>query len=232
MMRQTSSIYKEIISNVHRKENRLLIAGIEYRDKDIISLSTSGAIFPGISIGNAAARQINMIVRPISAIPRQAKIEVFVRVTDGTRTSEWIPKGVFFFATRETDKISGDLSVQGFDAMLKAEDTWLTSDYSAENWPMEPDQAVADIANRIGVNVDNRTKLDPAFLVQYPVGEDGELTMRDVLRRIAVANAGNWIITDAGELLLISLNSIPAETNYLVDELGGTITVGSVRILV
>ena len=55
--------------------------------------------------------------------------------------------------------------------------------------------------------------------------------MREVLAEIAVANAGNWIITDAGKLLLVPLNSIPAETHYLVTEYGYAITFGGTRIL-
>ena len=91
--------------------------------------------------------------------------------------------------------------------------------------------AVNDIAARIGVAVDSRTVLDAEFPVQYPVDDDGDMTMREALGRIAVANAGNWIITDEGKLLLVGLNSIPKETNFLVTEAGSAITFGGVRIL-
>ena len=92
--------------------------------------------------------------------------------------------------------------------------------------------AVADIAARMGVAVDSRTVLDASFPMQYPVDDDGDMTMREALGRIAVANAGNWIITDEGKLLLVGLNSMPKETNYLVTENGSAITFGGVRILV
>ena len=54
----------------------------------------------------------------------------------------------------------------------------------------------------------------------------------EALGRIAVANAGNWTITDEGKLLLVGLNSMPAETHYLITETGSAITFGGVRILV
>lgn len=119
-----------------------------------------------------------------------------------------------------------------YDAMLKAEETWLDSSYDAKTWPMPAATAVADIAARMGVAVDSRTVLDAAFPVQYPVDSDGDMTMREALSRVAVANAGNWIITDEGKLLLVGLNSMPAETNYLITEGGNAITFGGVRILV
>ena len=155
-----------------------------------------------------------------------------MRLVLGEQVSEWIPKGVFFFSTRKTDRITGVLSVHGYDAMLKAEETWLDSSYDAETWPMPAATAVADIAARMGVAVDSRTVLDAAFPVQYPVDDEGDMTMREALGRIAVANAGNWIITDEGKLLLVGLNSMPEETNYLVTETGSAITFGGVRILV
>ena len=66
----------------------------------------------------------------------------------------------------------------------------------------------------------------------YPVDDKGDMTMREALGRIAVANAGNWTITDEGKLLLVGLNSMPAETHYLITETGSAITFGGVRILV
>ena len=53
-----------------------------------------------------------------------------------------------------------------------------------------------------------------------------------MLRYIAAAHAGNWIMSDAGELRLIKINELPEETNYLIDEIGDWITFGGDRILV
>ena len=191
-----------------------------------------GGLDAACGVGNGAGRQIDVELYPKGTIPRQAKIEVFARLVLGKQASEWIPKGVFFFSTRKTDRVTGVLSVHGYDAMLKAEETWLDSSYDTETWPMPAATAVNDIASRMGVAVDSRTVLDAAFPMQYPVGDGGDMTMREALGSIAVANAGNWIITDEGKLLLVGLNPMPEETNYLVTETGNAITFGGVRILV
>ena len=234
-MHSVSDLYLTLLADRnHRVETKLSIAGVEYSQADIVknSLRVYGGLYSTFGIGNCSARQIDVELYPKGTIPRQAKIEVFARLVLGEQVIEWIPKGVFFFSTRKLDRVTGVLSVHGYDAMLKAEETWLDSSYDAENWPMPAADAVADIAQRMGVEVDSRTQLNAAFPVQYPVDEAGDMTMREALSRIAVANAGNWIITDEGKLLLVGLNSMPEETNYLIDETGNAITFGGVRILI
>ena len=234
-MHTVSDLWRQMLADpAHAVEAKLKIAGVEYGENKIVrkSLMVYGGLYSTFGIGNCCARQIDFEIYPQGTIPRQAQIEVYVRLVLGEQVSEWIPKGVFFFSTRKTDRVTGVLNVHGYDAMLKAEETWLDSSYDAETWPMPAATAVADIAQRMGVAVDSRTVLDAAFPMQYPVDDEGDMTMREALGRIAVANAGNWIITDEGELLLVGLNSMPKETNHLVTETGSAITFGGVRILV
>lgn len=234
-MQKTSELYRRIFNMpTHRKEIRVDIAGEPYYEDRIVSLSTSGGIFQKPDIGNCASRQIDLVVRSPGVIPKQAKIQAFVRLSAGELESEWLQKGEFFISTRRKDKRTGHLTIHGFDAMLKASDVWLTSDYDYENWPMQQRAAVEDIAYRMGVQVDARTweTIRTSFPVDYPVDENGDLTMTDILEGIAIANVGNWIITDKGELLLIGYGDIPPETNYLVTEYGSSITLGGVKILV
>lgn len=234
-MHTVSDLWQQMLADpAHAVEAKLKIAGVEYGEDKIVrsSLMVYGGLYSTFGIGNCCARQIEFEIYPQGTIPRQAKIEVYMRLRLGEQVSEWIPKGVFFFSTRKTDRITGVLSVHGYDAMLKAEETWLDSSYDAKTWPMPAATAVADIAARMGVEVDSRTVLDAAFPMQYPVDDKGDMTMREALGRIAVANAGNWTITDEGKLLLVGLNSMPAETHYLITETGRAITFGGVRILV
>lgn len=234
-MHTVSDLWQQMLADpAHAVEAKLKIAGVEYGEDQIVrkSLMVYGGLYSTFGIGNCCARQIEFEIYPQGTIPRQAKIEVYMRLRLGEQVSEWILKGVFFFSTRKTDRITGVLIVHGYDAMLKAEETWLDSSYDAKTWPMPAATAVADIAARMGVAVDSRTVLDAAFPMQYPVDDKGDMTMREALGRIAVANAGNWTITDEGKLLLVGLNSMPAETHYLITETGSAITFGGVRILV
>lgn len=233
-MHAVSDLFNQIFENPgHWTEVKLNIAGQEYTQSNIISVSISGGLFDSPGIGNVNARQIDMEIIPIGTIPRQAQIQVFARVCVDNLQSEWIPKGVFFFSTRELDKVSGILTVTGYDAMLKAENVWLNEDYVYDNWPMPQETAVADIAQRMGIEVDSRTVLSDDFPVEYPVDEDGDLTMREALSFIAVSDAGNWIITDEGKLRLIRFDDLPEVEGVLVTEHGAPIVfAGEVTILV
>ena len=232
-MQTTSELYKQLLADPkHYKEVKVKIAGVEYGWGDLVSVATSGGLFTAPGIGNCASRQIDVTLLPLGDIPRQAKMEVYVRLVLGEQASEWIPKGVFFISQRKKDKRTGQLSITGYDAMLKAESVWITSDYDTENWPMSQQAAAEDIACRLGVELDQRTVLTTSFPVDYPVDENGDLTMREVLGYIAVSNAGNWIITDEGKLLLLKYGDVPPETYYLVEEGGSAITFGGDRILV
>lgn len=237
-MQTTSATYKSLLHNsLAEKEIKAVIAGVAYGHDKIVSARVSGSLFESFSIGNTASRELDIKIVPQGTIPRQAKIQMYLRLVlrDSTgavtQYSEWIPKGEFFFSQRSTDKATGWMTVTAFDAMLKAEEEWINNSYSETNFPMQASVAVADIAQRMGVEVDARTTLSTAFTVTYPVGDSGAKTMREVLAEIAVANAGNWTITDAGKLLLVPLNSIPTETDYLVSERGYAITFGGTRIL-
>lgn len=204
-MQTTSEFYKTLLAGEHKKEVKAVIAGVEYMNQHLVQCSTLGGLYQSLSIGNAAAKRINLKIFPQGTIPRQARIELYVRLTDGVRYSEWIPKGVYFFAERETDRRTGVMTILGYDAMLKADQVWLDSSYDEENWPMPVWDAVNDIAARMGVETDPRTTLNTAHPVHYPVDDVGDMTMRNVLRRIAVANGGNWRMTDNGKLLLVPL---------------------------
>lgn len=227
-MQTVSALYQQIMSGEHYAERKINIAGTDYGEDTIVSLTTTGGLFADgtLSVGSAVSREINLSLWNISTtIPKMAKLIPYYRISNGTQTSEWIQKGVYYIDTRSID--SGLLTIHGYDDMLKAEQIW-TPDQSLE-FPMPMTQAVDIIANIMGVEIDARTVLNSAYTVDYPAND---YTLRDVLRYIAAAHGGNWIMSDAGELWLVGLNTLPPETNYLCDEDGDWITFGGDRILV
>lgn len=227
-MQTVSVLYQQIMSGEHYAERKINIAGTDYGEDTIVSLTTTGGLFADgtLSVGSAVSREINLSLWNISTtIPKMAKLIPYYRLSNGTQTSEWIQKGVYYIDTRSVD--SGLLTIHGYDDMLKAEQIW-TPEQSLE-FPMPMTQAANIIADIMGVEIDARTVLNSAYTVDYPAND---YTLRDVLRYIAAAHGGNWIMSDAGELWLVGLNTLPPETNYLCDEDGDWITFGGDRILV
>lgn len=226
-MQETSQLYKDLLRTYgHTKETKILVGGIE--PSKVISCRTGGSLYTDdADIGNCISRTISMQFIPGGEVPRRAKIELFVRLRYGEQVSEWVPKGVLFINTRDTDTVPGAMTITGYDAMRGADAVW-EPDQSLE-FPLSAPDAVAEFARLMGVEIDPRTKLDPQWTIDYPAND---YTIREELGFIATAHAGNWIITDVGELLLVPLLSAPAETNYLVDEHGDAIVFGGVRLLV
>ena len=179
-----------------------------------------------LSAGGAVAREIDVVLWDVdsTSIPKMAKMKPYYRLTNGTQTSEWIQKGVFYIDTRVTD--SGLLTIHGYDDMLKAEQVWRPQGLT---FPMSMQQAANVIAEVMGIELDSRCVFNSSYTVSYPANE---YTLRDVLRFIAAAHGGNWIMSDIGELWLVPLNTLPAETFLLCDEDGDAIQFGSDFILV
>lgn len=227
-MQSTSSLYKQILANPrHTAEVKVNIAGVDYDQSRIVSMSTTAALFStdSLSAGGAVAGEIDLVLYKPDTIPKMAKLIPYYRLVLGTQVSEWIQKGVYYIDTREPD---GDtLVIHGFDDMLKAEQVWVPD--QSLTFPMPMTQAINLIAEIMGVTIDSRTSLNTTYMLDYPAND---YTLRDILRYVAAANAGNWIMSDTGQLWLVSLNQLPTETNYLVTETGDAITIGGDRILV
>lgn len=86
---------------------------------------------------------------------------------------------------------------------------------------------------RSNTGIDSRTLplINKYYKVQYPgYGEDA-YTVREVLGYIGAFYAGNWVINDSGQLRLLVLGDIPAETYYLITEDGDRITLGGDRLV-
>lgn len=228
-MRTAPSGWYEARRGRYRWETKVDITGVEYHESNIFSLQTTSSLYAKntVSIGGCVAKEIDLSVLPQGDIPRMAEIRVWVRPVASGVATEWLPKGVFYIDTRDTDRVSGITTIHGYDAMLKSEQPFLT-ETTEDDWPKPMNEVVAEVAERMGVTVDARTTVSNTFMAEYPL----DYTMREVLGYIAVAHAGNWIITDAGELRLIGLADIPDETHYLITDEGEPLLFGDTRITI
>ena len=179
-------------------------------------------------VGKVIAGEITIKMFDTQAeIPAMACIQPQVRVCNATAQSEWISQGVFFTDTRErTNNDDGleILTIHGFDAMLKTEQDYPSTQHS---WPYLDISVVNEIALEIGVNVDGRTtdQMTAGYMVELPAG----YTMREVLGEIAAYYAGNFVLSDEGELLFVPLYGFDPEIDgcYLADTDNSALTYGN-----
>lgn len=233
MAQTTSDLWKSLWrTKGTTREYQFDIAGKMYGPDAEVSHSVDSGLYEQFGIGGAATAKLTVSLLADN-IPKGAVIKRYIRLHNGDRVSEWLPKGVFFTSRRSVE--DGYWTIEAFDAMRKAEQPW-EPDQSL-NFPLPMPQAVTEFARIMGVEVDPRTKLNPAYTIDYPASDPENDTgdyysIRQELQWIAAAHGGNWIITGEGKLLLVPLLSAPEETSYLVTEYGDAITLGGVKILV
>ena len=243
-MQTVSALYNTIIAQTnHWFETRVLINNVVYDETKLFSVSTHVEMFQNTpTLGKAVAGEISIkMLKPSVDIPAMAKIQPQVRVCRDfgeevddewvvtRQNSEWLAQGIYYIDTRETTKNQDGLDVltlHGYDDMLKAEQMYngrITGDSTDI-------QMVNEIAYQMGVNVDARTTalMTNAYTIPLPTG----YSYREVLGYIASMYCGCFIMSEVGELRLVSILELPPETNYLIDQVGDAITFGGDRILV
>lgn len=225
MAQQTSELWKTLWrENGTRKEYAFAINNVWYGPEAEISHTVDSSLFEQFGIGNAMCATLSLDLYA-QEIPRGAEIKRYVRLVNGNRSSEWLPKGVFYTNRRSYE--DGHWSLEAYDAMLKADIAWTPR--AGFTFPATMEAAAQDIALSMEVELDERNVFYPYTINKYP---EGEYMRRDALGDIAAAHGGNWIMSDAGKLRLVPLISFPQDTNYLVTEYGDAILFGGVKILV
>lgn len=236
-MQEVSARYQELLTGSHTKESRLLVDGTAYGESTIIkgSLKTAIALFAGDTptVGGAVAGEISVQLLGVasSSVARMAELRPQVRlVGDSGEPSEWVAQGVYNVDKRSYNKQTGVLTLHGYDKMLATEQ-WYTG--SVDTGGVTDIAIVNRVCTQVGITLDSET--DSFFSASgknYKVTKPRNYTCRELLQAIAGWYGGNWCMTPVGKLRLVLLNSLPKETNYLVDNGGNAITFGGDRILV
>ena len=214
-MKQTTQSYKDIFANPnHWAEHQVTINGVTYGLDAIVKLSTPGQLFDtsGPGIGSAVSREMELEFMPRGTIPAAAKCVVKTRIgaideaTGFEQWSTWIPMGEFYIDSRAYDETGEVMKVHCYDAMLKTEyvylDKHMDSD-SGASWPKQAREVYQNISADIGVtgSADVIQAIPASWVMPYP----GNKTARDLLREIAVALGGNFVVNDSGLLACVRL---------------------------
>ncbi len=204
------------------REYRVDVGGVKYGMERIESGQLDQALFDTPGVGNTACAVFTLRFAPLVSPPRMAQVLPYIR---DKGEAAWTPLGVFWIdQRRERD---GWMELTCYDVMMKGEVTWVPA--QELEFPMTMERAARTIAGLMGTELDPRCQFEP-YTVDYPANG---YTLREVLGYIAAAHGGNWFATAEGKLLLAPLyGSMPPETNYLVEQDGGALTFGGVRILV
>lgn len=229
-MQEVSEKYRRISGGEYRSRTKVMINGNEYSENELIRVSKHTSAFAdNPSAGNVISGEIELTMdAPAVEVPRMAEIRPYVQIFNAEEESEWIPKGVYYVAERDRNEGNETIHFLGYDALRKADAEYPSSPLE---WPAKESDVLREIAENIGVEIDERvwSVIPPAgkYIIPLPAG----YTMREVLGYIAGMYGSNCIISDEGKLMMVALYDLPEETFLLVDNAGNYITFGGVRIL-
>lgn len=166
-----------------------------------------------LTVGGCSTATLSLSILTGDEIKSTSPVVIMGRLTDGKIYSEWLEFGTFYINQRDTS-FEGLVMIDCFDSMLKTNQNYLDGSDTSANWPKPMKAVVEEIAYRIGVGVDPRTKINTGsdYVVPYPSGK----TMQQVLGDIGACHGGNWIITEENLLRLVPLVSAPDETFHVI----------------
>lgn len=206
-MQDRSTLWKELAAGgAFSLESIAEIGGVQYAS--ISAPVINRALFSdALSVGNCVSATLQFSLLTKDTVPKSAKIVIQQRLSDGARYSEWLPAGTFFVSKRTADAVTGLLTFQCYDSMLKANAPYPLTDASEAEFPKPMTACIQTIAERMGVQVDPRTwdhiQTGFEYVIPMPIG----LTMIKVLGYIAGVHGGNWIITPENKLRFVPLIS-------------------------
>ena len=226
-MRAKSEEWSSLASGQFALETKARIGGVDYTAISAPKIDRA-SMDSDLSVGNCFTATLSLSIMTDDIIPATAPIVIMSRLTDGTTYSEWKEFGTFYINTRDTSH-RGLLSLECYDSMLKANQDYVTEFETEVSYPKPMKTIVQDIATRLGVAIDPRTKIKTGadYVISYPSG----LTMMQVLGYIGACHGGNWVITEDNLLRLIPLvpytgdtptSTVPITRN-IIDETGANI---------
>lgn len=170
------------------------------------SLSSELGYLPGSQpeIGICASRKLTAVFSgALGNETRAVKIRHWIRATDGTRFSEWIPKGTYYVDERSTSVSQGGkvmTTIVAYDAMLLTD-----RDYppTGRKFPAIDRSVLRDICNACGIGID--PSVWEILVNGHYIPVPTNFTCREVLGQIAARYCGSFVINDDGLLQFLPL---------------------------
>lgn len=178
----------------------------------------------GFTIGSCPSGYFEFTARDQNAdIPKNSEVRFEIKISGERGDTEWFPFGTYFIDNRAHGKST--ITFQCYDRMLFAEQGFwdayikVTGDTSAKALrpEMKMSKAVDIICKALGTTLDPRSQIFNDTTIKI----EADYTCREVLKAIAISNAGNFLMTDEDKLRLLVLandsgGSIESRNDFLV----------------
>lgn len=196
-----------LFSGPHKTEYKFLIDGTEYSGSDLQGTPVlTKPLMDQPSFGRCCSGTLTVSVRKRAGIeiPKAASVVAFCRLSskDSATVTDWVEQGHFCISKRQGRDV---VSLTCRDLMGKAGRPY-ASRTTFEEWPVPMADVVAEIVSIMGVSIDPRTVINtgPEYVVTRP---SDDTLMSEVLSGIAAAHFGSWIMTEKGQLRLVTISA-------------------------
>jgi len=201
-MQTAPSWWAYLFGSPHKTEYRFIIDGRIYDASHIMGVPViEKPLMQEPTFGRCCTGSLTITILPIDGveIPKAAEVSVDCRLVsdDQTRSTAWVPQGRYYVASRS---ITGKkITLNCRDKMILTGQTY-TDKTQYEEWPQKMTVVLDEILDILGVELDSRTYINPAYTVDYP-NEDSPIA--EILGMIAAAHGGSFIMTESGKLRLV-----------------------------
>lgn len=198
--------WEPLFSGPHKTEYKFLIDGLNYAGSDLQGTPVlTKPLMDQPSFGRCCSGTLTVSIRKKAGIeiPKAASVVAFCRLSskDGATVTDWVEQGHFCISKRQGRDV---ISLTCRDLMGKAGVPYAPR-ATFEEWPVSMTDVVTEIASIMGVSIDPRTVINigPEYVVTRP---SDDTLMSEVLAGIAAAHFGSWIMTEKGQLRLITIS--------------------------
>lgn len=214
-MRYRSPIWTKLAARGRFRVESIAVVGEKTYTQISAPKIDRSALSDPLSVGNCVSATLQVSILTDDAFNPFEPIIIKARLTDGKSYSEYLEFGTFYIDLNESS-YEGLQTFTCYDSMLKTSQNYVDETDDESEWPKPMKTCVEEIAQRIGVGIDPRTRINVGvdYLVPFPSGK----TMMAVLGYIGAVHGGNWIITEENLLRLVPVISSPDDTFNVIDE--------------
>ena len=226
-MQSVTALWDSLFNADHKTEYRYDINGLSYYAEDRKGNPViTKPLIDKPAIGRVCTGSTQITVYPKADIPKAALVNVYCRLVspDGETVSEWLPQGKYYVSSRSG---VNPVKLTCKDYMIRAGVTY--QDKTAfEEWPQYMTDVLDEICSIMDVELDSRTEINNGYTIDYP---NEDTLISEVLAKIAIANGGNWIMTETGKLRLIRLASPGTPVQTLAKAHTGYTVLGKTQLI-
>lgn len=196
--------FKDYSSNPNRElDAKVEINDVAYLRNSIVEMEVEDSIISDedFEIGSAVVSSMTLQIKTSDLIPKNAKIEPFVRFSVAGDYTEWLPLGEFYIDSRV--KQGGIWNLSCFSKLIVAQQTYHTDLL----FPNTMAQVMTELLYNLGLELDLNTTIDTAYTIDTnPV--DSMFTFRDVIRFIAISHGKCARMNKDGKLEFTDISDV------------------------